>query len=204
MFIMKSISVFIPLLIIYITSFGQETFSFRDILPVGNNIVIVGTYTELIEKQGVPNDSIFSCVGITEYCYLNDNSDSIVSRAFKKIKVQYLVYGDSLRYIKINDSVQINYLDFSISKIALQYRGLIINKMFNFYNAKKYFQLQKHNIRYNDVEYRKEKMVKVKTFGIPTKSREPFDDNLWLVFYKKSNNIWYMDFPLKCEGCIVR
>lgn len=182
---------------------GQDIFSFKDIMSVNNRIIIIGSYKELVNLQGIPDDSITTSIGITDYVY-HEDSDSVATKKLRKIIVTYLSYGDSLLYIRIGDSVQISYADFSASDIVLKYREMIFKKNYSFRNAIDAFALKKPKYNYLSIEKKGNKLIKTYTFGLHTKDKEPFDDNLWFVFFHKNNRLWYMDFPLKCDGSIVK
>ena len=172
-------------------------------MSVNNQIVIIGSYNDLIVRQGLPNESFISKIGITDYEYLED-TDSITNRKFRKIDVTYLLYGDSLHYIKIGDSVQLTHINFLQSDIVVDYKGIVLQRKYNFKNAIIDFALRKPRFNYCSIERVGDDYIKTYAFGLHTKDKEPFDDNLWFVFFHKNKKLWYIDFPLKCDGSIVK
>ena len=187
---------------ISLLSFGQnECFTFlRD---YSSSILLVGKYCELINKQGYPSNIVTSHVGITKYKYAI-NTDSVIDDEFKIINVEYLTYGDSIIYIKRGDSIQVSCIFFDRSSIWINYDRMIIDRDMTFEKAFIYFRLNGKNEDYDFYEPNNDVLVDTRTFGIHTKDKQPYDDNLWFVFYKENNRLWRMDFPLSCEGSIIR
>lgn len=201
---MRTVRCFMALLLLICSNAnGQKIFSFQSIKSIDGKVVITGKYKDLIDNQGFPGDSLISKIGYKEYVYLN-NSDSIIGYNNKIVEIVYLIYGDSLHYIKSGDSVQLAYVDFSRSDFAFDLDGVIIDGKYNFKKAKNDFMLNKNDDYYMFNEFRNRKRIRTKTFGIRTKEKYPYDDNLWFVFWRKNNKLWYVEFPLNCEGSIMK
>ncbi len=188
-------------LLITMSSYGQEECFFLSDLS-SNTVFIIGKYSDLIEKMGQPDTTFSTNIGVSDYI-LSDSLGFIIERKTRQINAVCLIYGDSLQYLKIGDSVQLSYAFVNHSNGCFWYKENKLDRKFSFRKASKVFHLNRKSHEYDFEEYYYGKNIKVKTFGIRTENSKSAD-HFWFVFFRNTGKLWYLNLPLQCKECLIR
>lgn len=183
------------------SSYGQEECFFLSDLS-SNTVFIIGKYSDLLEKMGQPDTTFSTKIGISNY-KLSDSIDSLIERKTKQINAVCMIYGDSLQYLKIGDSVQLSYAFVNQLNGYFWYKNIILDRKFSFRKASKVFHLNRKSREFDFEEFYFGKHIKVKTFGIRTENSIS-SDHIWFVFFRNTGKLWYLNLPLQCEDCLIR
>lgn len=180
---------------------GQEFLTPRQFSS--NQIVIIDTYQNLIAHQGEPS-SVIENTWVSFTDYVVDQNDSVVDKSLRLIPVNKIDYESGLRYLKIGDSVQLNYINFQKNDFTLLMDGIVLNRHTPLRTLTKHF-----DISYSE----RKKMIggdmymftyrKVKSFGIHSAGNWPYFYSIMFVFNNRNNRLVYIEFPVQFEGSIV-
>ena len=206
MFINKkilSISICLLFFSINIRAQNNESVSMFDVNIPG--IVVVGSYTQLIELQGKPNSSF-------EYTLNPINSRCIKECGYvlpvNVVQCKYLVY-DAFEYIYIGDSVQLVFIDLRKIKLPIFIKDFVIDRTVTqkkfIYEIKKrgWWSYELDECKIGKIESHYCTYTDVNCFHLDY-AEDPYSSVIF-TFYNTFFNkkIWWIEFPIMRIGGIV-
>ena len=168
-------------------------------------VIIVGSYTQLIELQGKPNSSFFSTVNpINPRC---TKECGIVSPV-NKLQCEYLIY-DAFEYLHVGDSVQLVFVDLRKTDLSVYIDDLEIvkslnqNKFISKISKKGWWNDECSEYKIGKIESHYYTYTDVNCFYLDY-AEDPYSSVIF-TFYNTFFNkkIWWIEFPIIRIGGIV-
>lgn len=165
------------------------------------SFMIVGHYQDLVDLMGYPDTIIRSKIGVEEISSIEDTNTAKDMRT-RYYEIDCLIYNNYLSYIRIGDSVQLEYVFFDKTNINFDYNGYVFNRKTKLKDVLKWLDIDPKSLFYELVNYN-QRTVGTNGFGIYTSVNINCYDSIWFVFFSKNSKLWYVRFPYRFDGCIV-
>lgn len=168
-------------------------------------VIIIGSYNQLIESQGLPNHKFNSTVNpINERCI---NECGYVSPA-NVVQCEYLIY-DAFEYLHVDDSVQLVFVDLRKINLPIYIDDLEIvkslnqNKFISKISKKGWWNDECSEYKIGKIESHYCTYIDVNCFHLDY-AEDPYSSVIF-TFYNTFFNkkIWWIEFPIMRIGGII-
>ena len=169
------------------------------------NIITVGSYSQLIESQGMPNNKFNSTINpINERCI----KECGYVTPSNVIQCEYLVY-DAFEYVHIGDSVQLVFMDLKKTKLPVFIKDFVIDRTLSqkefLYEMKKqgWWSNESDEYKIGKIESHYCTYTNVNCFYLDY-AEDPYSSVIF-TFYNTFFNkkIWWIEFPIMRIGGII-
>lgn len=181
----------------------SEMISMKDVcIP---NVINIGSYSQLISTQGLPKSSFVSTISIVKHGRKGDG-EKIAPKY--DLECTYLIY-DAFEYIRVGDSVQLVFVDFTKTNLPIIIKDFRLDKKTNqsaflkIIKKRGLWTDEQSNIRIGLIESHYCSNSKVKCYGLDF-NEDPYSSVVF-TFHDKCINrkIWWIEFPIMRFGGIV-